>query len=99
VAAGLVMIGMLIVSGVFIERPLWRRVSTALLAWTLIGMVAGRETVRQISFDRDFHVTQLASSTQHGALALFVLLLTAGVAVLAWLGWLVWKLPRNAASQ
>ena len=42
------------------RRGLWTKVSTALLGWTLFGMVAGREAVRQLVVRRGFSRTRLA---------------------------------------
>jgi hypothetical protein len=93
VAAGLALLGVLIVATVYPDRPLWSRVATGLLLWTLLGMATGRDLLRLFAFDHSFQVASIASRTQAGAmLAFFILLLTA-LAVLAALVWLLWRLP------
>jgi hypothetical protein len=93
VATGLVMFGFLIVASVFPDRGLWAKVSTALLGWTLFGMVAGRESVRQLSFGSDFHVRDLPHAVQSRAMLAFFGIAVLGVATIGWLIWLIWKLP------
>jgi hypothetical protein len=48
--------------------------STALLAWTLIGMVAGRDLVRQAAFAPDYNVSKLPHATQLQPMFMFFLL-------------------------
>ncbi len=93
VATGLVMFGFLIMAAVFPDRGLWKKVSTALLGWTLFGMVAGREAVRQLAFGADFHLRELPHAVQSGAMLAFLALAVAGAAVIGWLIWRVWRLP------
>jgi len=95
VASGLVMLGLLIVANVFPDRPIWQKVSTALLAWTLIGMTTGRDLVRIVAFGPDFSVKQLPWALQPGAMLAFGLILAAGALSLLWLFWLVRRLPAS----
>ncbi|HEY3294239.1 MAG TPA: hypothetical protein VGL38_02250 [bacterium] len=85
VTTGLLMLGSLIVAAVFPDRKFWQKVSTALLGWTLFGMAAGRELVRQTAFGPDFHLQRLPYSTQVQPMFFFFLLLLAGMGVLLWI--------------
>jgi len=93
VAAGLALLGVLIVATVYPDRPVWSRAATGLLAWTLIGMTAGRDLLRLLAFDRAFKVASIESRTQAGAMLVFFALLLFGLATLAALVWLIWRLP------
>ncbi|MCX6600478.1 MAG: hypothetical protein NT025_02825 [bacterium] len=93
VATGLALLGVLIVATVYPDRPLWSRVATALMAWTLLGMAAGRGLLRLFAFDRAFQVASIEYRTQAGAMLVFFVLLLIGLATLAALIWLIWRLP------
>jgi hypothetical protein len=102
VAAGLALLGVLIIATVNPDRALWSNLATCLLAWTLIGMASGRDLMRLLAFDRAFHLTDIPSRTQVGPILVFFVLLLAGLATLALLISLVWRLPSvgsEARSQ
>ena len=91
VAAGLLMLASLLIAN-FSNRPaLWTKVSTGLLLYTLIGMVAGRDIVRLAAFGADFRVADLPAEPQAGAMKLFALLLVLGLIAILSLFWLIWR--------
>jgi hypothetical protein len=93
VAAGLALLGVAIVASVYHDRPLWPRIATALIIWTLFGMAAGRDLVRLLAFDPKFHIAQIPNRTQTGAMTVFFSLLIAGLAILLVLIWMIWRHP------
>ena len=99
VASGLALLGVAIVASVFHDRPLWPKIATALLIWTLFGMASGRDLIRLLAFDPKFHVADIPSRTQSGAMLVFFLLLAAGAAVLLALIWLIWRLPKPSEDS
>lgn len=95
VTAGLLMLGCLIVAAVFPDRKFWQKLSTGLLGWTLIGMVAGRDLVRQTAFGPDYSVSKLPHATQLQPMFIFFLLLLAGIGVLLWMLFLISGKPKG----
>jgi hypothetical protein len=89
VTTGLLMLGCLIVAAVFPDRKLWQKIATGLLGWTLIGMSAGRDLVRQTAFGPGFSISKLPYHTQIQPMFIFFLLLLAGIGVLLWMLFLV----------
>jgi hypothetical protein len=100
VATGLIMLGILIVSAVFPKRTLWPKVATALLFWTLNGMVAGRDVVRHAAFGKEYNLAQMPYHAQWRPMLIFFGLLLAGLGVIIWLIGLIWdKNPPSDASS
>lgn len=92
VAAGLALLGVLIVATVYPERPHWPKIGTALLAWTMVGMVSGREQLRQLAFDPSFRLSSIPSQTQTKAMLLFIVLLIGALFLITLLIWRIWRL-------
>lgn len=96
VAAGLVLLGILIVANVFPERTLWRKLATGLLLWTVGGMVAGRDVIRHAAFDPKFSIEYLPVQPQKEAIWVFGIVLLLGVLTVAWLLSLLWRRPAGS---
>jgi cytochrome bd-type quinol oxidase subunit 1 len=96
VAAGLVLLGFLIVATLFPQRALWQKISSALLIYTLFGMIAGRDLIRVTALGPDFKLRDLPSVSQGSPMTIFFVLLLLGVATIAFLLWLVWRLPKSS---
>lgn len=99
IASGLSLLGVAIVSSVYHDRPIWPRITTALMVWTLFGMAVGRNLLRLFTFDPKFHIAEIPSRTQAGAMSVFFLLFGGGIAVLLFLIWLIWRFPPTPVEE
>jgi hypothetical protein len=99
VAAGLMLLGSLIVAAVFPLRAFWQKVSTGLLFWTLIGMVAGRDVIRHSLFGKDYSLGVMAHTPQVRPMLIFFCLLLAGIGVMIWLIGLIWDAPPKPSES
>lgn len=94
VAAGLLLLGSLLIVNFTLGRLFWLKISTVLLLYTLLGMAAGRDAVRLAAMGDAFKLHELPSHPQTGAIQLFLVLLLLGVATAGYLVWLVRKAPQ-----
>ncbi|MBI5059264.1 hypothetical protein HZB60_05720 [candidate division KSB1 bacterium] len=99
VAAGLILLVVLIVANFIPQQRQWQRIASVLLAWTLVGMVSGRELIRITSFGADFDLRGLPSQTQQGPMLMFSWLLLGALAILAGLLFVVLRAVRQTAAN
>lgn len=95
VAAGLLTLGSLLIINFNLGRYFWLKISTGLVIYTILGMVAGRDVVRLASMGDEFKLQELPAQPQIGAMQWFLLILVLSLAVIVYLVRLVWRTPPN----
>lgn len=85
VAAGILLLVVLAIGILLPSRARSEWTATLLLFWTLVGMVSGRELIRQQSFSENFKLRELSQTDASGVQSLFLFVLLAGIITILWL--------------
>lgn len=89
VAAGFMLVVALAMGNFLSNQRRWRWIATILLAWTLVGMISGREVIRITSFGPDFSLRNLPQTSQGGIQTIFGIALLVAMITIAWLIYII----------